>query len=145
MWEVFFIGVVTGLATGILSPLAVDRLRLRGRRSEEAAALREIIVRHRREIFNAKEQHIPAGAGLQIIRVDERRAGLFATMVHEIRQYLRDRQVHDPSHWKRRHSLVGALHRHTIAGTMSPEQASEQFRDLEAVKWLKLPKAESSD
>ena len=129
MWEGIIVGCIVGLVTGVLSPLAVDRLREGARRREEATALREIVEESRTKCLQEEN--------------DELRRSLYGTMEGRIRQCFSDRPVQNPTHLKERETFLRAAHPSYTVGlvpdTMSPDDARKRFREFEAVKWLKLP------
>ena len=169
MWESIVASAVGGVVAALAFAFVVHCWR-RCQGCKEAAAIREIIVRYRRLVLGAEDLSHPAGSPDLELLPDRKRALVYNRMLGEVGRTLDRWLPHLPL--KQRQSLLDALDWfHTKGGLvfispvgvlgyretlgiapgrwrtekMSLDQAKAKFAELEAVKWLKLPKAESSD
>ena len=168
MWQSLIVSSVGGVVAAVSFAGLVQLWRVWQAR-KEASAIRNIIVEDRRLIFDAKDMPDPEDLTARLARADEWRAVLYNEMLREVGRTLDHWSPHLPLEWKQ--SLLRALdwyHREgvfvapppRIAGRkkflqiepgiwpgneMSLDEAKEKLGKLEAVKWLKLPKVESSD
>lgn len=168
MWQSLVVSSVGGVAAAVFFAGLVQLWRVWQVR-KEAAGIRNIIVEYRGLIFDAKDVPDPGDSTARLAGADEWRAVLYNEMLGEVGRTLDHWSPHLPL--ERKQSLLRALDwYHTgaylvappprIAGhkkfleiepgtwpgdRMSLDEAREKIGKLEAVKWLRLPKVETSD
>ena len=168
MLQSLFVSSVGGVVAAVFFAGLVQLWRI-WQACKEAAAIRNIIVEDRDLIFNAKDRPDPQDPSVRFAGADEWRAMLYNEMLGEVGRTLDHWSPHIPL--ERKQSLLRALdwyHREGVflapgphvagekkfleiePGTwpsdkMTLDEAKKKFQKLETVKWLKLPKVESSD
>ena len=173
MWESIVASAVAGVVAALAFAFVVHCWR-RCQGCKEAAAICDMIDGHRGYIFEATDLDNIAGLPGHVPVADVR-AWLYNQMLKEVGVSLDTLSPHLPLKWKRELLAALNWYHASEPGktvrlvrdpqrqawrfptdselppgtwpvtTMSPEQAKEKFGKLEALKWLKLPKAESSD
>lgn len=172
MCENLFVSAVGGAVAAVMFAGLVQLWRVWQGRTQ-AAAVSALIVRHRRRVLGVKDPTPPAD-GRDWHVVSDRsalRAYRYNQMIRELKATLDDWSPQLSLH--RKQSLLEAmdwLHTQSDLADLDPESqdirylqedeltlglwpgeqlplaaAERKFAQLEAVKWLKLPKAESSD
>ena len=167
MWQSLFVSAVGGVVAAVSFAGLVELWR-RCQGRKQAAAIREIIVRYRPLVLGAEDLSHPAGSPDRNLLPDHKRALVYNRMLGEVGRTLDHWSPHLPLTQRQRlldaldwfHTKGGLVfitpegvpeYRETLGiapgrwrtDKMSLDEAKAKFAELEAVKWLKLPKAES--